>query len=80
MGLIELEEYKDYRIQANRAPETQFEYGPGLGWALRVSDKRIDRPPSKIHETTQLQISLTARGEVDAEVLDWLQQAYDQNR
>lgn len=35
--------------------------------------------PSKIHETMQLQISLTARGEVDSDVLDWLQQAYDQN-
>ena len=35
--------------------------------------------PSKIHETMPLQISLTTREEVDAEVLDWLQQAYDQN-
>ena len=35
--------------------------------------------PSKIHETMQLQISLTAREEVDSEVLSWLQQAYDQN-
>jgi len=36
--------------------------------------------PSKIHETTPLQISLSAPEEVDAEVLDWLQQAYEQNR
>ena len=35
--------------------------------------------PSKIHETMPLQISLTSSGEVDAEVLGWLQQAYDQN-
>ena len=35
--------------------------------------------PSKIHETMQLQISLTAREEVDSEVLDWLQKAYEQN-
>jgi hypothetical protein len=35
--------------------------------------------PSKIHETMPLQISLTTRDEVDAEVLGWLQQAYDQN-
>jgi hypothetical protein len=35
--------------------------------------------PSKIHETMQLQISLTAREEVDSEVLGWLQQAYEQN-
>ena len=36
--------------------------------------------PSRIHETTPLQISLTTPAEVDAEVLDWLQKAYDQNR
>jgi hypothetical protein len=35
--------------------------------------------PSKIHETMPLQISLTTLDEVDAEVLSWLQQAYDQN-
>lgn len=35
--------------------------------------------PSKIHETMPLQISLTTTDEVDAEVLDWLQRAYDQN-
>lgn len=35
--------------------------------------------PSKIHETMPLQISLAAPDEVDAEVLGWLQQAYDQN-
>jgi hypothetical protein len=36
--------------------------------------------PSRIHETMPLQISLTAAAEVDAEVLDWLQRAFDQNR
>ena len=36
--------------------------------------------PSKIHETTPLQISLATLDDVDAEVLDWLQKAYDQNR
>ena len=35
--------------------------------------------PSKIHETMPLQISLTSLEEVDAEVLAWLQRAYDQN-
>jgi len=35
--------------------------------------------PSKIHETMPLQISLTSLDEVDAEVLDWLQRAYDRN-
>lgn len=36
--------------------------------------------PSRIHETMPLQISLTSREEVDSEVLQWLQQAYEQNR
>jgi hypothetical protein len=36
--------------------------------------------PSKIHESTPLQISIATPEEIDAEVLDWLQKAYDQNR
>ena len=35
---------------------------------------------SKIHASTPLQISLTTAEDVDAEVFDWLQKAYDQNR
>jgi hypothetical protein len=35
--------------------------------------------PSKIHESMSLQIGLTTRDEVDSEILEWLQQAYDQN-
>jgi hypothetical protein len=35
--------------------------------------------PSKIHPTMPLQISLASPEDVDAEVLSWLQQAYDQN-
>ena len=35
--------------------------------------------PSKIHETTRLQISLASADEIDSEVLNWLQEAYDQN-
>ena len=34
---------------------------------------------SKIHETTPLQISLASVDEIDTEVLNWLQEAYDQN-
>jgi hypothetical protein len=36
--------------------------------------------PSSIHASTPLQISLTTSDDVDAEVLGWLQKAYDQNR
>ena len=35
--------------------------------------------PSKIHESTPLQVSLTSVDGVDSEVLSWLQEAYDQN-
>lgn len=34
---------------------------------------------SKIHETTPLQINLTSVDDIDSKVLDWLQEAYDQN-
>ena len=36
--------------------------------------------PSRIHASTPLQISLATPDEVDAEVLDWLQKACEQNR
>jgi uncharacterized protein DUF5655 len=36
--------------------------------------------PSKIHASTPFQISLMTPEEVDADVLGWLQKAYDQNR
>ncbi len=35
--------------------------------------------PSKIHETTRLQISLASVDDIDTKVLNWLQEAYDQN-
>lgn len=35
--------------------------------------------PGRIHETMPLQIGLARPEEVDAEVVDWLQQAYGQN-
>ncbi len=35
--------------------------------------------PSKIHETTPLQISLSSVDDIDAEVLAWMHKAYNQN-
>lgn len=35
--------------------------------------------PSKLHESTPLQISFTSLDEVDSEALDWLQKAYQEN-
>lgn len=50
--------------------------------ALRLEGQKPGRrlQPSRIHETTHLQVSLTTAEDVDAEVLDWLRKAYDQNR
>jgi hypothetical protein len=35
--------------------------------------------PSRIHESMAVQVSLNARDEVDSEVLELLEQAYDEN-
>lgn len=35
--------------------------------------------PSKTHETTRLQIGLASVDDIDEEVLNWLQEAFDQN-
>jgi hypothetical protein len=51
-----------------------------LGLRLEEQTPRGRLQPSKIHDTMPLQISLTTPEEVDAEVLGWLQRAYDQNR
>jgi hypothetical protein len=50
--------------------------------ALRLEAKKPSGrlQPSRIHASTPFQISLTTRDEVDAELFDWLQKAYDQNR
>jgi uncharacterized protein DUF5655 len=52
-----------------------------LDLALRLDGQKPGGrlQPSKIHETMKVQISFTALDEVDAEALDWLKQAYDQN-
>jgi hypothetical protein len=49
--------------------------------ALRLEQLRpIGRlQPSKIHDTTPVQVSLTSPADVDAEVLGWLQRAYAEN-
>jgi hypothetical protein len=66
------------RTFARVQPTTKNRVDLALRLAGQAPGGRLQ--PSKIHETTPLQIGLTAREEVDAEVLDWLQQAYDQNR
>ena len=49
----------------------------GLRLAGRKAGGRLQ--PSKIHPTMPLQVSLADAAEVDSDVLDWLQQAYEQN-
>ena len=48
---------------------------------LRLEGRRVGGrlQPSKIHETMQLQTSLTSPEQVDSEVLGWLHQAYEEN-
>ena len=50
-----------------------------LGLRLEGHEPGGRLQPSRIHETTPLQISLTSVDEIDSEVLNWLQEAYEQN-
>ncbi|HZD58110.1 MAG TPA: DUF5655 domain-containing protein [Anaerolineales bacterium] len=50
-----------------------------LGLRLEGQEPGGRLQPSKIHETTKLQISLTSPDEVDSEVLEWLKEAYSEN-
>ena len=65
------------RTFARVLPATKQRVDLGLRLERQQPGGRLQ--PSKIHETMPLQISLTTLDEVDSEVLDWLQQAYDQN-
>jgi hypothetical protein len=65
------------RTFARIQPTTKRRVDLGLRLAGQRAGGRLQ--PSKIHESMPLQISLSAPDEVDAEVLGWLQQAYDQN-
>src|SRR5918912_2088665 len=65
------------RTFARIQPTTKNRVDLGLRLAGQKPGGRLT--PSKIHETMPLQISLTSLDEIDAEVLGWLQQAYEQN-
>lgn len=65
------------RTFARIQPTTRSRVDLGLRLAGIEPGERLT--PSKIHETMPLQISLTSLDEIDAEVLGWLQQAYEQN-
>ena len=65
------------RTFARIQPTTKTRLDLGLRLAGQKPEGRLQ--PSTIHETMKLQISLTSVEQVDAEVLRWLRQAYDES-
>lgn len=65
------------RTFARIQPTTKNRIDLGLRLEGQTPTGRLQ--PSTIHETMKLQISLTSVEEIDAEVLRWLRQAYNEN-
>jgi hypothetical protein len=65
------------RTFARVQPTTKQRVDLGLRLEGQQPSGRLQ--PSKIHDTMPLQIILTTHGEVESELLAWLQRAYDQN-
>jgi len=65
------------RTFARLQPTTKARLDLGLRLERQMPGGRLQK--SKIHETMPLQISLTTVDEVDDEVLEWLQKAYDES-
>jgi hypothetical protein len=65
------------RTFARVQPTTKNHVDLGLRLAGQQPTGRLQ--PSKIHETTKLQIRLSSVEEVDEEVLYWLRRAFDEN-
>jgi Domain of unknown function (DUF5655) len=65
------------RTFARIQPTTKSRVDLGLRLEGHQPGGRLN--PSKIHETMRLQISLASVDDIDSEVLNWLQEAYDQN-
>jgi hypothetical protein len=66
-----------HRTFARVQPTTKTRVNVGLRLEGRKPGGRLR--PSTIHDTMKLQIGLTSVDEIDAEVLSWLRQAYDEN-
>lgn len=84
MGPITIQARKTYvslvsprRTFARVQPTTKQRVDLGLRLEWLQAGGRLQ--PSKIHETMTLQISLMTPDDVDGEVRDWLERAYDQN-
>ena len=65
------------RTFARIQPTTKSRIDLGLRLEVHKAGGRLQ--PSKIHETMRFQISLASVEDMDSEVLNWLQEAYDQN-
>ncbi len=65
------------RTFARIQPTTRNRVDLGLRLERKTPVGRLR--PSKMHETMRFQISLATPAEVDAEVMTWLQRAYDQS-
>lgn len=65
------------RTFARVQPTTRTRVDLGLRLDGQKPSGRLQ--PSTLHETMKLQISMTSVDEVDAEVVVWLRQAYDEN-
>jgi hypothetical protein len=84
LGEVTIQAHKTYvslvtsrRTFARVQPTTKQRVDLGLRLDGQIPARRLQ--PSKMHETMRFQISLATRDEVDFEVLEWLQQAYNQN-
>ena len=84
MGEVTIQTRKTYvslltprRTFARVQPTTKNRVDVGLRFEGQKPGGRLQ--PSTIHETMKLQISLASVDELDAEVLNWLRQAYDEN-
>jgi Domain of unknown function (DUF5655) len=65
------------RTFARLQPTTKNRVDLGLRLEGQQAGGRLQ--PSRLNETMRLQIGLSSVEEVDSEVLEWLQRAYDQN-
>lgn len=65
------------RTFARVQPTTKNRVDVGLRLEGQKPSGRLQ--PSRIHETMKLQISLSSVEEIDAEVLNWLRRAYQEN-
>jgi hypothetical protein len=84
IGAVTIQTRKTYvslmtprRTFARVQPTTKNRVDVGLRLEGQKPSGRLQ--PSRIHETMKLQMSLTSVEEIDAEVLEWLRRAYQEN-